>query len=264
MDARSPWRRRLLVAAGLLVLLVFASSWLASSSRTVEAFDPVDAVFVVSDAGPIRVRSWSSVDEALQAELAAGVEGQLDLDGVVVRASGSWLVRRPDLESLRQGGELAVRSTCDTRLPCRATLEVFVPDGLQLTVVAASDMAQVDSFDGALLVFAGDEGVVLGSVAGSVSVVSDGPVRGSTLGPRELTVDVVDDPVQLTYLDVPTVLAVSAGTGSVTVELPSTAAYAMDIRSVAPSISVESDDRSDRLVSIETDGRVVVEPTLTE
>lgn len=264
MRSLSPWQRVLLALVGLLVLTVFASVWLGSSSRSVETFDPVGAVFVVSDAGSVRIRSWSAVEDSVRAELADTVEDRIDEGGVVVRASDSWLVRRPDFESLRQGSELVVRSRCDTRFPCRSTLEVFVPDGIELTVVAASDMVQVDSFDGRLLVFAGDEGVVLGSVAGSASVVSRGPVRGSTLGPRELTVDAVDDPVQLTYLDVPDVVAVTAGAGSVTIELPSTAAYAMDIRAVDASISVDADGDSGRLVSIETEGRVVVEPTLTE
>lgn len=263
METPPRWPRWLLIAAGFLILLLFASSWLAGSSRVVEAFGPVDDAFVVSDAGPVRIRSWSTVDETVLAELGDAAEGS-DLErDVVVRATTSALVRRPQLESLREGGGLVFRSTCDTRLPCRSALEVFVPDGMELTVVATSDMVQVDSFEGALLVFAGDAGVALGSVAGSVSVVSGGPVQGSTLGPAELTVEVVDASVQLTYLDVPEVLAVSAGSGPVTIELPSEAAYAADIRADDVAVSVDVDDQSERLVSVDTEGRVIIEPTLT-
>lgn len=247
-----------------MLLTVFAGSWFASSSRSVEVFGTVDSVFVVSDAGAVRIRSWDSLDDTTRDELAADVDGGIDQTGVVVRRTDSWLLHRPDVDSLVGDGGLVVRTRCDTRLPCRSTLEVFVPDGVELRVVAASDMVQVDSFDGALLVFAGDGGVALGSVAGSVSVVSEGPVRGSTLGPRELTVDVVDDPVQLTYLDPPDVVAVTAGTAPVTLELPTDATYALDIRAIDPAVSVAVDDRSQRVVFIQSDGRVVVESTLTE
>lgn len=266
MEPGSRWPRRLLIGAGLIVLSVFATTWLASSSRSAYAFEAVDTVLIVNDGGAVRVRTLASVDPSLTADLAAQTGGDLAIDpaGVVVRTTDSWLLGKPGFESLQRDGELVIRATCSARLPCRTTLDVYVPQGIELTVVAASDMVEVDSFDGALLVFAGDEGVVLGSVTGSVSVVSDGPVRGSTLGPAELTIEVGDGPVQLTYLDLPDVLAITGVSSPVTVELLSSADYAMDIEAAEVLVSVDENELSERRVSIRTDGRVVVEPTLTE
>ncbi len=252
---------------GVIVLVVAASSWLARSSRSITGFEAAGTVLIVNDAGPVRVRSLASLgadvdgveaasDDSGAAAIAAG--------GLVVRSSDSWLLRRPVVESLFEDGGLVVRVTCPGRLPCRASLEIFVADGVELTVVAASDMVEVDSFDGSLLVFSGDEGVVLGSVSGSVSVVSDGPVRGSSLGPSELTVDVVDDLVEIAYLDAPTVLAVNGGAGAISIELPGDVDYAVDIEAPAPDVSVDVDDLSERRVSVRSSGPVVVSPVVSE
>ena len=270
MEEGGSWRRRLLIGLGLVLLIVVATGWLASSARTVEVQAQAESILVINDAGPVRIRSGPSVDEAAAADLSddvpseGGAAGSIDLSGVVVRSTSSWLLRQPDIESLSRGGELVVRATCPSVLPCRVSLEVFVPLGIELTVVAANDLVQIDSFDGSLLAFTGDEGVSLGSVTGSVSVVSEGPVRGTTLGPAELTIEAIDDPVQLTYLDVPTVLAITAVNAPVTVELPADASYAIDAEGDDVSVGVDADDLADQRVSIRTGGRVIVEPTLTE
>lgn len=270
MDEAKPWRRRLLIGAGLILVTVLATSWLASSAREVEALGPAASVLVISDAGPVRVRSLASGDEAVAADLAAALADSNDSavvelgSEIIVRSTGSWLLRRPVVESLTRDGELVVRSTCPSVLPCRNSLEVFVPAGVELTVVAGSDHVQVDSFDGALLVLAGDEGVSLGSVSGSVSVVSDGPVEGATLGPTELTIEVVDDPVRLTYLDVPGLLAVTATDAPVTIELPAEMSYAIDVEADDVTIAVDADDLAEARVSIRSGGPVVVEPSVNE
>ena len=270
MEERSPWRRLLAGAVGVVVLAILASGWLTSSARPVEAFGSVRSILVVSDAGPVRVRSLPLVDEATLGELTEVLPGvgdepaTIDTSGVLVRSTQSWLLRRPVTETLERDGELVVRVTCQTRLPCRASVEIFVPVGVQLTVVAADSMVEVDSFDGALQVFAGEKGVELGSVTGSAGVVSDGPVRGSTLGPAEMTIQVVDGPVQLTYLDVPDLVAVTAVDAAVDIELPASTEYVVDVPSENSTVGVESGDGEEHRVFVRSDGRVVVEPTFTE
>lgn len=264
MEPRSRWRRRLLLTLGFVVLAVFASSWLARTDRSITTFEAAGTVLIVNDAGPVRVRSLQALGAADDGvEVGGDTSGvtAVATDGVVVRSSDSWLIRRPVVESLSQDGGLVVRVTCPGRLPCRASLEVFVAGGVELTVIAASDMVEVDSFDGALLVVSGDEGVVLGSVAGSVSVISDGPVRGSSLGPTELTIDVVDDEVEIAYLDVPTVLAVSGGAGTISIEVPGDADYAVDIEAASQNVTVDVDDLSERRVSVRSSGAVAVTTT---
>ena len=267
MEPTSPWRRRLLIVLGAVLLVVAASSWLARSSRSTTSFDAAGTVLIVNDAGPVRVRSLAALGVDVD-----GVEDASDDSGaaaiaarsVVVRSADSWLLRRPVVESLFQDGGLVVRVTCPGRFPCRSSLEVFVDDGVELTVVAASDMVEVDAFDGALLVVSGDEGVVLGSVSGSVSVVSDGPVRGWTLGPSELTIDVVDDIVDIAYLDAPTVLAVNGGEGKISIEVPGDVDYAVDIEAPTQDVLVDIDDLSEQRVSVRSNGSVVVRPAVNE
>lgn len=271
MDEASPWPRRLAAIVGLVVLTVLATGWLSSTARPVETFGAVDSVLLVSDAGPVRVRSMAEIDESVRAELTAEVAEEADgelaatggVAGVVVRSNESWLVSRPRLEALERDGELVVRVDCPGRFPCRSSVEVFVPDGVALTVVAARDMVEVDSFDGALQVFAGNDGVALGSVTGSASVVSEGPVRGSTLGPAELTIQAVDDPVQLTYLDVPEIVAVMGQDAAVTIGLPASVDYAVEVPDDA-TVGVDADSLAERRVLVQSDGRVVVEPATGE
>ncbi len=267
MEPSSRWGRRLLIVFGSIIVVVFASSWLARSSRATTTFDRAGTVLIVNDAGPVRVRTLGALDAGVDG-LGIGVDdvaaATAEAGGVVVRSSDSWLLRRPVVESLLEDGDLVVRVTCPSRLPCRSSLEVFVPDGIELTVVAASDMVEVDGFAGALLAVAGDEGVALGSVSGSVSVVSDGPVRGTTLGPSELTVDVVDDVVSLTYLDAPTVVAVNGGGAEISIELPGGVDYAVDIEALTQEIGVDVGDEAERRVSVRSTGSVVVANTAEE
>ena len=239
-----------MVALGLIVLLVFGSTWFASDRTGIHHVGVGAEVLIVNDAGPVRVRSLDSYD----GEQAGQMSG-----GTIVRTSESWLLRGPKIEQLTEGDSAAFRITCPNRLPCRASVEVFVPSGVALSVVAADDLVQVDAFDGAMSIFAGDGGVVLGTVTGSVSITSDGPVTGTSLGPAQLTVDVVDDDVSLTYLDPPAVLAVQGGEGAVTIDLPPVADYAIDAEGAETVIGIESELTADRLVSVRSAGAVSIQ-----
>lgn len=250
VDAAARWRRGGIAALGLIVLLVFGTTWLASQRTGVHDLGVSSELLVVNDAGPVRVRSLASYD---------GDRTELMSGGMIIRTSESWLLRGPEIEQLTDGDASAFRVTCPNRLPCRASVEVFVPRGVALSVVAAEDLVQVDAFDGAMSVFAGEGGVVLGSVTGSVSITSNGPVRGKSLGPAQLTVDVVDGDVSLTYLDPPSVLAVLGGEGDVTIEVPPAEEYAIDAEGGETAIGVESELTADRLISVRSEGSVSIQ-----
>lgn len=244
------WRRRGVALVAVVALCVLGSTWLASSRTGVYDVGATGELLIVNDAGPVRVRSLDAYDGAPE-DLAAG--------GVLVRSAESWLLRGPKIEQLTEGDASAFRITCPSRLPCRASIEVFVPHGVDLSIVAANDVVQIDSFDGAMSVFAGEGGVTLGSVTGSVSIVSEGPVQGTSLGPSELTVDVVDADVSLTYLEAPTILAVVSGDGDVVIELPMNESYALAVEAGESVLGLVSDPSSDRLVSIRSAGSVSIE-----
>ena len=250
VEAPAQWRRLGAGLVGLIVLLVFGTTWLASDRSGVHELGVSSELLIVNDAGAVRVRSLDSYD----GEEVGEVNG-----GAIVRTAESWLLRGPLIEQLIDGDSSAFRMTCPSRFPCRATLEVFVPDGVALSIVAADDLVQVDAFNGSMSIFAGDGGVVLGTVTGSVSIISDGPVTGTSLGPAELSVDVVDDDVSLTFLDSPTVLAVLGGEGSVTIEVPPGDDYAIDAEGVETEISIETEPTSDRLISVRSAGSVSID-----
>lgn len=235
----------------VVVLCVLGTTWFASSRTGIYDVGASSELLIVNDAGSVRVRSLDAYDGAAE-DLASG--------GVLVRSSESWLLRGPRIEQLTEGDASAFRITCPSRLPCRASIEVFVPRGVDLSIVAANDLVQIDSFDGAMSVFAGEGGVVLGAVAGSVSIVSEGPVQGTNLGPSELTVDVVDANVSLMYLEAPMVLAVVSGEGDVLVGLPTSASYAVGVEAGESVLGIVSDPASDRLVSIRSAGSVSIQP----
>lgn len=253
MEDTRRWRRWVIVLLALVGSLVVGTTWFGSSTRTVETFPDANRILLVNDAGPVRVRSMASFDGVLDQSVSAA--------GIIVRSSQSWLVRSPRIESATEGQSMVVRATCPTRLPCRVAVEIFVPPGIQLSVVAARDMVQVDNFDGALSIFAGEEGVVLGSVSGSTSIVSDGPVRGGTLGPTELTIEVVDDPVELTYIDPPMLLSVSAGTRGVLISVPTDEDYLIDAEAPVVTIGIDSTESSERLISVRAGGTVSIDAT---
>lgn len=251
-ESRSP-RNPLRLGAAVLALAaigVLATTWLSSTERADRSLATGD-LLVVNDAGPVRIRALD------QLEVEPGDPAPA---GVVVRTSSSWLLRAPVIEVVERDGTAAVRVRCQTRLPCRSAVEIFAPSSMAISVVAAEHQVQVDRFDGALSIFAGDGGVALGSVQGSVSVVSGGPVVGRSLGPSQLTVDVVDDDVSLTYLDSPTVLSVVGGEGSVEIDVPSTD-YFVDAVSPASTIEIDSDPESERRITVRSDGAVSIRPT---
>lgn len=249
------WRRAAIAAVGLVVMLVFGTTWLASGRDGVHTIGATSELLIVNDAGPVRVRALDSYD----GEPQAVVDG-----GLIVRTAESWLLREPKVEQLTEGDGSVFRVTCPSRLPCRASIEVFVPSGVALSIVAADDLVQVDAFDGAMSIFAGDGGVVLGSVAGSVSITSTGPVTGARLGPAQLTVDVLDEDVSLTYLDPPTVLAVLGGAGDVTIELPADEEYEIDAGGAETVVGIESETAADRLVSVRSEGTVSIQFSETD
>lgn len=247
-------RRRGVIALGLLVTVVFGTTWLASSRTAIHDVGTTSELIIINDAGPVRVRSLTDYD---------GADGELGSGGAVIRTSESWLLRGPKVEMLTEGNTSAFRITCPNRLPCRATAEVFVPSGVSLSIVAANDVVEVDSFSGAMSIFAGEGGVALGAVDGSVSIASEGPVNGATLGPSQLTVEVVDGDVSLRYEDAPTVLAIVGGEGDILVELPPNEDYAIDVQAETVEQEIESDAEAERLVSVRSRGAVSVRPTDT-
>lgn len=251
-DEPRRWRWMVSVALGCVVLGVLGTTWLASSRSEVHDLGTGNELLIINDAGPVRVRSLESYD---------GPAVDLEQGSLLARTSESWLLRSPSIEQLTTDDAAAFRVTCTGRLPCRASVEVFVPIGIELSIVAANDIVQVDSFRGAMSVFAGEGGVALGEVDGSVRIVSDGPVQGSNLGPSALSVNVVDDDVTLSYVDAPSLMSIVSGAGAIVIEVPSGNDYAVAVEATQADIGIESDPDADHLLSVQSEGPVSIQAT---
>lgn len=245
------WGSRFGGLVAFLAVAFLASLWFAASATETLSLDRAESVLIINDAGPVRIRSLDALGEGPDATSG---------NGPAVRIMQSWLVSRPEVESLASDGASVIRVSCPGRFPCRAALEVFVPEGIELSVVAAEDVIQVDTFRGELALFAGDGGVSLGSVSGSVNIVSTGSVEGVMLGPAALTVDVVDGPVDLRYLDPPTLLSVVGEGAAVSVELPQIESYDIAIEAPDIDLAIESDSSAGRRVVVRTGGSVSIGP----
>lgn len=236
-SADSPARRRTLFV-GLLVSVFLVGGWLDRSAEERLGLIDTERLVVISDAGPVVVRA---------AEI------------MTLTHQDSWLITEPTLEIVEGTTETVVRSRCDSSFPCRSTLTVTVPPGVELVVVASNDGAHVETFDGLVTVFSSDEDglVTLGPIAGTARVVATGGrVEGYGLELDELDVEVVDARVRLQFKEAPRGLRVAGGRGSTRVSLPE-GDYEIGVSTTQTAdIDVASVPGAASLVNVITEGDV--------
>ncbi len=238
----------LLFVAGLLVLA--SASWFDRTEQVVVDLGSVTSVSVTNDAGPIRIRPAS---DGVEAGIGAA-------NAVTVVRFDSWLFRGPTTEIVdtsRSGAAVSVE--CATRLPCRSSVEVYVPDGIDLTVTTDVGLVEVDAFDGRLTIDGSDRGVAVGPVSGSVVIDSPGPVTGFDLRLDELDLRSGLGPVDLVFVTPPDRLGIAGGSGRIDVEVP-TNRFVVDVTSESDDVvlDVRVDERSLRSIVIESVGPVSV------
>lgn len=231
----------------VIVLMTAALAWFDRSEVYEIDIGPASRILLVNDAGPIRIRS--TPDGSMNAGLTR---------------YDSWLLDRPRLEvetdTTSTSNEVAVRITCQRTFGCRSSTELSVPAGIELVVVATAGMVEVDRFDGALTVYASDDGLVLGPVGGSLRIVSAGPVRGNDLVTEEIDLLVADDRVELGFVTAPSAISIEAGVEPVVVALPTDEPYRIDVDTGAGAqrVDVVSDPDAERVVVIRSLGPVSV------
>ncbi len=236
-SADSPIGRRTLVL-GLLVSVFFVGGWLDRSAEERLGLIDTERLVVISDAGPVVVRA---------------------ADKLSLIHQDSWLITEPILEIVEADTETLVRLRCDSAFPCRSTLTVTAPPGIELVVVASRDGAHVETFDGLVTVFSSDEDglVTLGPIRGTARVVATGGrVEGYGLELDELDVEVVDARVRLQFKEDPRGLRVAGGRGSTRVSLPE-GDYEIAVSTTRTAdIDVASVPGADSLVNVITQGDV--------
>ncbi|MEZ5229475.1 MAG: hypothetical protein R2710_23280 [Acidimicrobiales bacterium] len=245
IEAKATRRRRILRGSIAAVLVVFFGfGWLDRSDEASLSFGDRRRIVVVSDAGPVEVRS--------------GTENRAS-------HSDSFLVRRPTVELANDGDEAVFRVRCETRWPCRATTSIEVVPGTELVVIADAGAVQVHSFAGNLTVFSDRDDVLLGPIAGSARVVSaTGDVAGFGLALEQLTVELDDASMALEFAAPPLTVVLTNDSGNVDLVVPDTG-YDLTV--------VTDDDMADQVdvgvgaaaetgstVSIRSGGPVTVSP----
>lgn len=230
---------------GVLVIGVFlALGWADRSDVGTIDTGLVGRMLVISDAGPV--------------EVTRGEQNR-------VTHSDSWLVRPPQIEVVADDDEAVVRIRCRTSWPCRSAVKVETRPGVELVVIAADGGVQLESFEGALTVFADQGEIVAGPLVGSARLVNGSAgVRGFGLGLTELTVDVDEAPIDVQFAQSPSSVVLSSAEGPIRLEVPDTG-YQFTIRTPEDSvddvdISLISTDTSDAQISIRTDGPITVVP----
>lgn len=246
VQARENRRRRILRwgIGTVLLVLFFGFGWLDRTEEAGLSFGDRRRIVVVSDAGPVVVRS--------------GEENR-------ARHVDSFLLRGPTVELATDDDEAVFRIRCDTAWPCRATTEVQVRPDVELVVISSGGTVLVSSFDGDLTVFADHDDVNLGPVSGSARVVSGtGDVAGFGLALDQLTVEVDSASMGLEFATTPASVVLTNERGLVDLALPDTG---YDFTVITPDevaervdIGVAAAPSSGSSVSIRSGGPVTVEP----
>lgn len=229
-------RRSLLVGLALTVFLV--GGWLDRSEIGQQSLGATRRLLVISDAGPVVVTTGSAI---------------------TVTHRDSWLLSRPEIEIAEGPNETVVRTRCTGFTPCRSTLSVTVPAGIELVVVASQGGAHIEDFEGQVTVFSGstDGLVTLGPLSGTARVVAGGgTVEGFGLSLGELDVEVVDARVRLEFVQAPSALSIRGGRGSTELSLP-VDEYEVGVSTTKTlDVDIESTPGASRTVNIVTEGSV--------
>ncbi len=230
--------RRWPVLLGLAITVFLVDGWMDRSSEDRVDLAPTGRILVISDAGPIVVKSGPTNS---------------------LKHSDSWLFSRPGLEVSERPDETIVRSRCSGFSPCRSTLELTVTPGIELVVVAAEEGAHIEHFDGRFTVFSSSEHglVTLGPITGTGRVVAaGGSVEGFGLHLDQLDVEVLGARVMLQFAEVPTAVNVRGGRAATSLRLPA-GDYDLGISSPrAVSIGFDSVPGAASTVTVVSDGVV--------
>lgn len=225
LDGREVPRRRWWILPALVLgsLIAFLGWFDRSAAESVELGTP-SRIIVVSDAGPVRLSTGPTS---------------------TVTHRDSWVVSQPKFEISIDGAAVLIRVVCDTKMPCRSSIDLQVT-GTPDVLIVAEGFVDVDRFEGKLSILSSKDGVALGPISGSVRVVSTESVVGYGLRTDLLDISANND-VYLSFGDryVPHRIQVLDTDG--------------DVRPTEDddvTIGVQSDGEADRSIAIRAGGEV--------
>jgi DUF4097 and DUF4098 domain-containing protein YvlB len=192
--------QRKMLLIGLVPLLVLVLGGAAVAVSAIRGKLPFDY-----SAGFAPAPKGVSVVSDVPVNVQASTDGQVHVD-----ASGSYAVAQPTVNVSTIAGRLEVRAFCaDSH--CQADVGVQVPGAVPVQV--KTERASVD---------------VVG-VSGPVTVdVADGSADLAQLSSKQVSVNCRRGSITLFFTDPPDQVAATSTDGSLTVQLPQSASYAVD------------------------------------
>lgn len=158
----------------------------------------------------------------------AGREGH-----VVVRQSLDWLVRKPVVSTVFDGGVLTVGMRCRQVLPfadfgCGAEIELEVPAATEVSGSVGSGSVRVEGLSGDVRMELTSGQLLLVDTSGDVSAqATSGQVVGTNLSTRRVAARVVSGSVHLGFAKAPREVDATAASGSVELTVPKGSRYAV-------------------------------------
>lgn len=222
-------------ASGLFSRQTFTAAW--SASR------PVAAVEVSVDSADVTVRPASG-------PAAESLRQTLD-----------WSLAKPQVTESWQGETLVVSERCDSRRlfggdACGATLDLAVPSGVPVHVVADSGSVIVRRMTGNLRVETQSGDVTFDSVASDLwARVESGSIGADRLRSLHVDAQTVSGDLTLGFAVAPDAVSGSVVSGSVSVTVPPGATYRVTGSTVAGNRQIADglvDDASPRTIALDS------------
>ncbi len=228
-------------ALGALVFVALVVGLADRSATTVIELGTPQRLIVVNGAGPMEVRAG---------------------DVARVEHRDSWIISRPVVEQAVVGADVVVRVSCPGRGPCRSSVIVDAPAGVELVVVSSGVMS-VTSFDGSLAILAPSGDVALGPIRGSARVVANDNVTGTAIAATEFDVSTVDGELMLDFAEAPLRTLIVGSTRQIVAAFPDDRTYDVTIEAAGGDAIVDvpepSGDEEPAIVVARTAGPVTIE-----
>ncbi|MFF2543510.1 DUF4097 family beta strand repeat-containing protein [Kitasatospora sp. NPDC058063] len=259
MKGAKGWR----VAGTVVIVLVMLGAGLQTWSMAVQQRTSTSRPYDVA------IHRLQLETGSASVKVRAGREGH-----VVVRQSFDWLVRKPVVSTVFDGGVLTVGMSCRLALPfvdvgCGAEIELEVPAATEVSGSVGSGSVLVEGLSGDVRMELTSGQLLLSDTSGNVSVhATSGQVRGTNLSTRRVTAQVGSGSVQLGFAKAPREVDATATSGSVELTLPRGSRYAVSSEIGSGNGRIDTglvDSASpNRLHAAVTSGSITVVPASSE
>jgi hypothetical protein len=183
-----------------------------------------------------------------------------DDDEIVVEASITYGLQKPDNEATVEGDQLVVRSSCPTFSQwCNVSYTILVPKDVDVVVRGSGGGITVEGIAGAIDASSSGGGVRVTDVSGSLRLRSSGGgITGERVRSETVDANASGGGVRISFAAPPRDVAVHSSGGGVTIVVPPVAdGYNIQASSSGGSVrtsEVRHDPASDRRIEVSSSG----------